>query len=75
MAGIPIMRDTLQVLKGLVTDPVPYVNTTVLFGLSAMQWDLFIKIAVAVPSIIWTVFRVLNEIKKYKASQVEEKNS
>jgi hypothetical protein len=75
MAGLPIMRDTLQVLKGLVTDPVPYVNTTVLFGLSAMQWDLFIKIAVAVPSIIWTYFRVLNEIKKYKASQVEEKNS
>jgi hypothetical protein len=75
MAGLPIMRDTLQVLKGMVSDPVPYVNTTVLFGLSAMQWDLFIKIAVAVPSIIWTVFRVLNEIKKYKASQVEEKNS
>jgi hypothetical protein len=75
MAGLPIMRDTLQILKGLVADPVPYVNTTVLFGLSAMQWDLFIKIAVAVPSIIWTVFRVLNEIKKYKASQVEEKNS
>ena len=69
------MRDTVQVLKGLVTDPVPYVNTTVLFGLSAMQWDLFIKIAVAVPSIIWTYFRVLNEIKKYKASQVEEKNT
>ncbi len=69
------MRDTLQILKGLVADPVPYVNTTVLFGLSAMQWDLFIKIAVAVPSIIWTYFRVLNEIKKYKASQVEEKNS
>ena len=69
------MRDTLQVLKGLVADPVPYVNTTVLFGLSAMHWDLFIKIAVAVPSIIWTVFRVLNEIKKYKASQVEEKKS
>ena len=69
------MRDTVQVLKGLVADPVPYVNTTVLFGLSAMQWDLFIKIAVAVPSIIWTYFRVLNEIKKYKASQVEEKNT
>jgi len=69
------MRDTVQILKGLVSDPVPYVNTTVLFGLSAMQWDLFIKIAVAVPSIIWTYFRVLNEIKKYKASQVEEKNS
>jgi hypothetical protein len=69
------MRDTLQVLKGLGSDPVPYINTTVLFGLTAMQWDLFIKIAVAIPSIIWTVFRVLNEIKKYKASQVEEKNS
>jgi hypothetical protein len=69
------MKDTLQIIKGLGSDPVPYINSTVLFGLSAMQWDLFIKIAVAVPSIIWTYFRVLNEIKKYRSSQNEDKNS
>jgi hypothetical protein len=69
------MKDTLQILKGIVNDPVPYINTTVLFGLTTMQWDLFLKILIAIPSVIWTWFRVLNEIKKYRSSQNEEKNS
>ena len=66
------MKDTLAILKGLGSDPVPYVNTTVLFGLSAMQWDLLIKILVAVPSIIWTYFRIINEIKKYRGMKPSE---
>jgi len=65
------MKDTLQILKGLANDPLPYVNTTVLFGLTTMQWDLFIKILVAIPSIIWTWFKVINEIKKYKETKSE----
>ena len=56
-------------------DPVPVVNTGVILGLSTMQWDLLIKILVAVPSVIWTWFRVANEIKNYKASKNGEKNS
>jgi hypothetical protein len=60
------MKDTLIALKGLANDPLPYVNTTVLFGLSAMQWDLLIKILVAVPSVIWTYYKILNEIKRNK---------
>ena len=60
------MKDTLIALKGLANDPLPYVNTTVLFGLSAMQWDLLIKILIAIPSVIWTYYKILNEIKKYK---------
>lgn len=76
MAIIQInMKDTIQILRGLVSDPVPYINTTVLFGLSAMQWDLFLKLAVAIPSVIWTWFKVLNEIKKRKALEEEKKNS
>lgn len=63
------MKDTLAVVKGLLNDPVPYVNTTVLFGLTAMQWDLLIKILVALPSVIWTYFKVLNEIKKYRETK------
>ena len=66
------MKDTLAILKSLGSDPVPYVNTTVLFGLSAMQWDLMIKILVAVPSIIWTYFRIINEIKKYRGMKSSE---
>jgi len=68
------MKDTMQILKGLATDPVPYINTTLLFGLSEMQWDLLIKILIAVPSVIWTWFKVANEIKKYKASADVQKN-
>ena len=68
------MKDTLAVLKGLANDPVPYVNTTVLFGLSEMQWDLLIKILVAIPSVVWTYFRILNEIKKYRETKSKEDN-
>jgi len=60
------MKYTLIALKGIANDPLPYVNTTVLFGLSSMQWDLLIKILVAIPSIIWTYYKILNEIKKSK---------
>lgn len=60
------MKDTLQVIKGLAQDPVPYVNTTVLLGLTAMQWDLIIKILIGFGSVVWTWFKVANEIKKYK---------
>lgn len=68
------MRNTLQIVKGLVSDPVPYINTTVLFGLSAMQWDLAIKLLVAIPSVVWTYFRLLNEIRKFRAGKIEDKN-
>jgi hypothetical protein len=63
------MKDTIQIIKGLLNDPVPYVNTTVLFGLTAMQWDLLIKLLVAIPSIVWTYYKIINEIKKYKSNQ------
>lgn len=67
------MKDTIAIAKNLVNDPVPYVNTTVLFGLSAMEWDLAIKLLVAIPSVIWTYFRLLNEIRKFKqAKQIQE---
>jgi hypothetical protein len=63
------MKDTLQVLKGLANDPTPYVNTGVLIGLTAMQWDLLLKILIAIPSVIWTWFKVVNEIKRYKETK------
>ena len=66
------MKDTLVALKGLANDPLPYVNTTVLFGLTEMQWDLLIKLVVAIPSVIWTYYKVLNEIKKYKETKTTD---
>ena len=66
------MKDTLVALRGLANDPLPYVNTTVLFGLTEMQWDLLIKLVVAIPSVIWTYYKVLNEIKKYKETKTTD---
>ena len=65
------MKDTLQILRGLANDPVPYVNTGIILGLSSMQWDLLIKILIAIPSVIWTWFKVANEMKKYKETKVD----
>jgi hypothetical protein len=65
------MKDTLQIIKGLGSDPVPYVNTTVLFGLAAMEWDLLIKILIGFGSVVWTYLKVYNEWKKVKDGKNE----
>ncbi len=38
------MKDTLQVVKSLANDPVPYVNTGVFLGMSVADWDLALKV-------------------------------
>jgi hypothetical protein len=58
--------DLIQAAKATLNDPVPYVNTAVIFGLSALEWDLFFKILLGFASVVWTVFRIMNEIKKYR---------
>ena len=63
------MKDTLAVLKSLANDPVPYVNTTIFLGLSAMQWDLMIKIVIGLGSAVWTYLKIVNEWRKYKEKQ------
>lgn len=55
-------------LKGLASDPVPYVNTTILLGMSAAQWDLGLKILLGLASVVWTYLRIINEWKKYKGT-------
>lgn len=64
------MKDSIAILKNLASDPVPYVNTTVLFGLSTMEWDLLIKLLVAIPSIVWTYFRLANEIRRFRQAKL-----
>jgi hypothetical protein len=65
--------DLIQAAKGTLNDPVPYVNTAILFGLSAMEWDLIFKVLLGAASVVWTVFRIMNEMKKYRnKSNTEE---
>lgn len=57
------MQDTLEVLKKLANNPVPYVNTGVFLGMSAMDWDLALKVLLGLASITWTVLKIVNEYK------------
>jgi len=64
--------DLIQAAKATLNDPVPYVNTAVIFGLSALEWDLFFKILLGFASVVWTVFRIMNEIKKYRNNKTTD---
>jgi hypothetical protein len=65
------MTDTLKVLRSLASDPVPYVNTTVLFGLTYMQWELLFKILIGLGSAVWTGLKIYAELKRIKGTKPE----
>lgn len=69
------MTDTIQVVKNVVKDPVPIVNTGVLFGLTAMEWEMLLTIMVALASVVWTVMRIINEYYKLKYYSNERKKN
>jgi hypothetical protein len=57
------MNDTLEIVKKLATDPIPYVNTGVFLGMTAMDWDLALKVLLGLASVIWTFLKIINEYK------------
>jgi hypothetical protein len=57
------MNDTLEIVKKLATDPIPYVNTGIFLGMSAMDWDLALKVLLGLASIVWTFLKIINEYK------------
>lgn len=60
------MNDTLQVLKNVIKDPVPAVNTVVIFGMTAMEWELFFTVVLGFASVVWTVVKIINEWVKFQ---------
>ena len=69
------MKDTaLQVTKNVLRDPVPVVNTGLILGMTAMEWEAFFTIVVGISTTVWTVLKIINEF--YKAKQnINETNS
>jgi hypothetical protein len=57
------MQDTIEVIKKLANNPVPYVNTGVFLGMTTMDWDLAIKVLLGGVSVVWTILKVINEYK------------
>lgn len=66
------MTDTLEVVKKLGSDPVPYVNTGVFLGMSAMDWDLALKVILGLVSIGWTILKIINEWKRMRENKTQE---
>ena len=69
------MQDTLEVLKKLANNPVPYVNTGVFLGMSAMDWDLALKVLLGLASITWTVLKIINEYKILRSKSETKSDS
>jgi hypothetical protein len=69
------MKDTfLQVTRNVLKDPVPVVNTGLILGMTAMEWEVFFTVVVGIATTIWTVLKIINEF--YKAKQnINETNS
>jgi hypothetical protein len=57
------MNDTLEVIKKLANDPIPYVNTGVFLGMSVADWDLALKVLLGLASVVWTFLKIVNEYK------------
>jgi hypothetical protein len=58
------MKDSLNKIAEIIVSPVPLVNVTVLFGLTAGQWDLLMKIIVGLLTATWTAIKIWKEYKK-----------
>ncbi len=62
------MKDTvLQVAKNVIKDPVPVVNTGLILGMTAMEWEVLFTVIVGITTTVWTVLKIINEF--YKAKQ------
>jgi hypothetical protein len=60
------MNDSLEVIKRLANDPIPYVNTGVFLGMTALDWDLALKVLLGLASVVWTFLKIVNEYKILK---------
>ena len=69
------MNDTLEVIKRLANDPVPYVNTGVFLGMSAIDWDLALKVLLGLASVTWTVLKIINEYKVLRSKSETKKEN
>lgn len=58
------MNDSLEIVKKIATDPLPYVNGGVFLGMNAVDWDLAMKVIIGIGTIIFTWFKAYYEWKK-----------
>lgn len=70
------MKDTiLQVTRNVLKDPVPVVNTGLILGMTAMEWEVFFTVVVGIATTVWTVLKIVNEFYKAKENITETNKS
>jgi hypothetical protein len=72
------MQDSLEVVKKLASDPLPYVNGGVFLGMNTLDWDLAMKVIIGLGTILFTWIKVWYEWKKLqetKSRQGDKKES
>lgn len=69
------MQDTLEVIKKLANDPIPYVNTGVFLGMTAMDWDLALKVLLGFASVTWTFLKIINEFRILRSKSETKQDS
>jgi hypothetical protein len=66
------MKDTiLQVAKNVIKDPVPVVNTGLILGMTAMEWEVLFTVIVGTTTTVWTVLKIINEFYRAKQNLTE----
>jgi len=58
------MSDSLEIVKKIASDPLPYVNGGVFLGMTSLDWDLAMKVIIGIGTVIFTWFKAWYEWKK-----------
>lgn len=66
-------NDSLEVVKKLASDPLPYVNGGVFLGMNSLDWDLAMKVVIGFGTIVFTYLKVWYEWKKLQDQKTSTK--
>jgi hypothetical protein len=67
--------DTLEIVKKVASDPLPYVNGGVFLGMNSLDWDLAMKVIIGLGTILFTWIKVWYEWKKLQEQKSSKKES
>ncbi len=64
-------NDSLEIVKKLASDPLPYVNGGVFLGMTSLDWDLAMKVIIGLGTILFTWIKVWYEWKKLQEAKAK----
>ena len=68
------MSNYTQGLLGIIIDPTLLANVSALLVISLSDIESILKILVGITTLVWTIFKIIVEIKKYKKDRNDKKD-